>query len=159
MTDSSLSDELWIIDQHAHNVSPACDPCDEDVSRTAHLKDHESGQNGLFVKKIWKLKVQQLERTINYQKLKISNDLLNLKEKEFRDNEFCTCKTFCRIVHQKHNWKKSFSHDISVKFRNLKKPYPCNSCDKRFVNVDCLNLHVRSVHVEDSNVESSQREI
>ena len=103
-----------------------------------------------LVKKIWKLKEMQLEQSIKSEKLKLASDILNLKENEASRNKLCTCKTFCIIVHQKHNWNKSVIQDIIQKFRLLKKSYSCNQCDETFQNVDCLSLHVRKVHEENS---------
>ena len=141
---TNMSDELEILDQRAHNVSP-----DENMKSPTHLKNHIGYvHDGSLVKKIWKLKVMQLEQSISSQKLKLASDILNLKEKEASRNQFCTCKTFWSLVHQKHNWKRSVSQDILNKFRLLENSYTCNCCDITFQNVDCLNLHVRRVHEE-----------
>ena len=140
----NLSGELGVLDQRAHNVSP-----DENMKSPTHLKNHIGYvHDGSLVKKIWKLKVMQLEQSISSQKLKIASDILNLKEKEASRNQFCKCNTFWSLVHQKHNWKRSVSQDILNKFRLLENSYTCNCCDKTFQNVDCLNLHVRRVHEE-----------
>ena len=147
----NLSDELGIIDQRAHNVSPACDLNDESPE---YLKNHiGTVHGGSLAKKIWTLKVTQLEQSISSQKLKLASDILKLKENEDNENKLCTCKSFCRIVHQKHNWKKSFSKEIFNKFKDLDKAYSCNFCDNTFQNVDCLKLHMRSIHLEKSTKE------
>ena len=116
----NLSDELGILDPHSHNVSPACKPCDEVFEKTNDVKSHDTNHHGgSLVKKIWKLKVLQLEKSINSQKLKIASNIIQLKEKEVSENRKCACKRFCRIVHQKYNWKKLFSEEIFNRFQML----------------------------------------
>ena len=90
----NLSDELGIADPRALNVSPAFEP--------SSLNNHDVKYHGnTLVKKIWKLKQIQLEKSINSQKLKLTSDLLQLKEKEFCGSVNCACRTFCRITHKK----------------------------------------------------------
>ena len=67
---------------------------------------------------------------------------MKLKEKEEPTRGMCMCKSFFRIFHQKHNWHKSTIQELVRKFRNLQHCYSCNLCDKTFVNVDTLNLHM-----------------
>ena len=124
-----------------HNVSPAFEQ--------TNLKDHHKKYHGdTLMKKIWKLKQIQLENSINSQKLKLTSDLLQLKENELSGSLMCACKTYCRITHQKHNWRKSMSQDIFLKFKILDKAFFCESCDKTFQNVDCLKLHMKTFHKE-----------
>ena len=137
--EQTLSDELGVFDPRAHNVSPAFQQTN---LREHHTNDHEN----TLVKKIWRLKQVQLEKSIDSQKLKLTSDLLQLKEKELFGSVICACKTFCRITHQKHNWKKSTSQAIFLKFKTLDKAYCCNGCDKTFQNVDCLKLHMNTMH-------------
>ena len=82
--------------------------------------------------------------------VQIASEILHLKEKEVDKNKFCTCKSFCRIVHQKHNCTNSFSQVIFKKFKTLENSYSCYNCDKTFKNVDCLKLHMKSAHVIES---------
>ena len=102
--------------------------------------------------KNWKLKLTQLEKTISSQKLNLTSSLIQLKEKEYSEAKSlkCACKTFCRIIHQKHNWKRSPSQDIYLKF---KASNSCEKCDETFENVDCLQLHMRRIHKEEENGE------
>ena len=145
----SLSDELGIKDPRSHNVSPECEG---NVRNSANLKNHMNTVHGKsLVTKIWQLKVLQLEQSISSQKLRLASDILELKENESNENKLCTCKSFCRIVHQKHNWSRPPSQDILTKFKLLKNSYTCSNCDETFQNVDCLNLHVKRVHEEMHN--------
>ena len=137
----NLSDELGIADPRALNVSPAFEP--------SSLNNHDVKYHGnTLVKKIWKLKQIQLEKSINSQKLKLTSDLLQLKEKEFSGSVNCACRTFCRITHKKHNWKKSTSQEMFLKFKLLDRAYSCENCDNTFQNVDCLKLHMKTFHEE-----------
>ena len=107
--ETSLSDELGIADPRLHNASPVPEP--------PSFKSHDSLNNhgDSLVKKISKLKQIQLEKSINSKKLKLTSDLLFLKEKEFSRSENCACRTFCRITHKKHNWTKSTSQAFFCK--------------------------------------------
>ena len=136
----TLGDELGILDPRVHNVSPAFE---------------QKGQNyptENLLKKIWKLKLAQLEKTISSQKLNLTSSLLHLKEKEYSEIKSlkCACKTYCRIIHQKHNWRRSPSQDIYSKFEVA---YSCEKCDEAFPNVDCLQLHMMRVHKEEEDRE------
>ena len=138
--DKNLSDELGILDPRVHNASP--------VFEQNNLFQNNSTEN--LLKKIWKLKLTQLEKTISSQKLNLTSSLIQLKEKENADAKSlrCACKTFCRIIHQKHNWKRSPSQVIYSKF---KEAYSCEKCDETFQNVDCLQLHMKRIHTEEKN--------
>ena len=144
--EQNLGDELGISDPLAINVSPACGP--------PNLKIHEEKfHRKLMEKKVWKHKLVQLEKSISSEKLKITCDLLNLKEREYCESKMlgCRCKTYCRILHSKHNWKKSISQEIWTKLTILNHAYSCEKCDETFPNVDCLNLHVKTAHNEREN--------
>ena len=139
--ETNLSDELGIADPRAHNASPVFEP--------SNLKNHDLKYHGdTLVNKIWKLKQIQLEKSINSQKLKLTSDLLQLKENEFSGSVNCACRTFCRITHKKHNWKKSTSPEMFLKFKLLDRAYSCENCDNTFQNVDCLKLHMKTFHEE-----------
>ena len=59
----TLSDELGITNRFSHNVSPECDPCDDEIPKIEHLKRHDKMFHGkALIKKIWKLKERQLEQ-------------------------------------------------------------------------------------------------
>ena len=137
----NLADELGILDPLALNVSPACEP--------PNLKIHkERNHRKLLEKKVWKLKLIQLEKSICSEKLKLTSDILKLKESEYCENKMlgCRCQTYCRILHSKHNWKKSISQEIWTKLAKLDLAYTCEKCDETFPNVDCLNLHEKTAH-------------
>ena len=148
--EQNLSDELGILDPRALNVSPACEQ--------SNVKNHDVNHHReSLVKKIWKLKQMQLEKSINLQKFNLTSNILQLKEREFPGSEICSCKGYCRILHQKHNWKKSMSQEIYFKFKTLDNAYCCENCDKTFQNVDCLKLHMKTVHEEGKMGEISSK--
>ena len=61
--ETHLSDELGIVDPRAHNVSPVFEPY--------NFKSHDVNIGDTLVKKIWKLKQIQLEKSISSQKVKV----------------------------------------------------------------------------------------
>ena len=142
---------MSILDPRQYNVSPVNNSGEKHDFRNQEKKVNSDN----LVKTIWKLKEVQLEREINLQKLKLSSDILQLKEKEADESQLCACRSFCRIFHKKHNWKKPASQDLVQKFRSLEKAYPCKMCDEAFPNVDCLNLHEKIAHTERENGEIS----
>ena len=148
--EQSLGEELGMINPRLHNVSPASDQCNTNFKTEVQMKTHEENYHTSreITKKIWKLKEQQLDQTINSQKLKLASEILFLRESEVDKVEFCTCKSFCRIVHQKHNYTRSVGKEIFKKFKALENSYSCDNCDKTFKNVDCLKWHMKSTHVQ-----------
>ena len=94
-----------------------------------------------------------MESQISQQKLKLSMDLLKLRKKENSESLKCNCngKRFCRIFHNKHNWRISVSHTIEKKLVSIS-PNSCNICDKAFNDVAYLKKHVEEHHYK--NVET-----
>ena len=94
-----------------------------------------------------KQRESEMMKKVHDQKVKVASDLFDVMENEMMfDNKKCNCKGFCRIFHEKHNWKRSFSQDKMKQLRVLTKLYSCNYCDKTFVSADNRNLHVENVH-------------
>ena len=60
----------------------------------------------------------ELEKNISVQKFKLVYDVIKLKKQEESDRKLCYFRSFCRIFHGKHNWKKSFSDKTVEKLRN-----------------------------------------
>ena len=149
--EQNLGDELGILDPRQHNVSHECE--EKSIKKDDLKKHNENIVCDSLAKQSWKLKELQLKREINFQKLKIASDILYLKEKEVGESQVCACRSFCRIFHKKHNWKKPISKVIVEKFRDLDKAYSCKTCDETFKNVDCLKLHVNTIHAQVSSRE------
>ena len=77
--EQSLGAELGMTNPRLHNVSPASDQCDIDFKREENMKTHEQNYHGKEItKKIWKLKEQQLDQTINSRNLKLASEILHL---------------------------------------------------------------------------------
>ena len=144
--EQNVGDELGILDPRQHNVSHECE--EKSIKKDDLKKHNENIVCDSLAKQIWKLKELHLKREINFQKLKIASDILYLKEKEVGESQVCACRSFCRIFHKKHNWKKPASQDIVHQFRDLDTAYCCKMCDKTFKNVDCLKLHENNVHAQ-----------
>ena len=142
----TLSEELGISDHRSTNVSFECDA---EFAAVGYLNNHKGSEHDEpTVKEIFKLKLKEmeLEKHISSQKLKISSDLIELKEKEISEERRCRCRGFCRIVHQKHNWRKSYSQIIIKILRKPNSTQICETCDKTFENVDSLKKHMETVH-------------
>ena len=145
----NLSEELGIFDRRSLNVSFECDNGEEEVLnlKTHKQHKHEEKLKDQILK--FRLREIELEKLICSQNVKLTHSLIQLKEQEVSDAWGCKipkCKRYCRIYHQKHNWRKSYSTEIVDKLRTMNLNHPCENCDKTFYNVECLKEHVKSVH-------------
>ena len=79
-----------------------------------HVKDThvEQARSNLFC----------LEKKISSQIKALATSNFRLIQKEIADkHNLCKCRfKFCRIIHTKHNWKKSFVSDIITRFEKVK---------------------------------------
>ena len=118
-TSSSLSTELGMLNLCSHGFKVGeCGLCineTEDLSESAVASSN--GQN-LLQNEFQKMKV--LEETMKNQRMELKLKLLWLKETELKEGQKCQCKTFCRIFHWKHNWRKSSSDQIKDRLEALK---------------------------------------
>ena len=128
-------------------MTSECDPCRKDISKEAHLKMHMKKLHEVESKRI------ELEKKINLQKSNLMSDIYKVKKKEVFSDYKCNCKSFCRIFHNKHNWKKSACQDLSEKLTILIFNNSCNPCDKTFASEDNVIAHKSSEH--DDNFEAS----
>ena len=114
----SLSEELNILDPRSQNVSMDCEKSEKDFQQISKVKnhrdDHEPSIQRIFD---WKLKEMELEKNISVQKFKLVSDVIKLKKQEESDRKLCYCRSFCRIFHGKHNWRKLFSDKLVEKLR------------------------------------------
>ena len=78
-----------------------------------------------------------------------------MKKKEVFSDYKCNCKSFCRIFHNKHNWKRSACQDLSDKLTILIFNNSCNPCDKTFASEDNVIAHKSSEH--DDNLKLAQQ--
>ena len=180
----SLGEELGLSDPRSQNVS--AELCGDRIPKPEDVNNHQLNLKESLAKNIqdWKFKEMELVRKCYSQKMRLTTDLLTLKEKEVFEGKKCKCRGFCRIFHDKHGWRRSFSKEIIGKlclisshpckicdktfenmnilnkhigsFHEKKSAYSCKSCDKTFINVDCLKLHVKNDHVEDCSREGEE---
>lgn len=138
-TDEKDEMQLFV---ETNTVGIQCDPCGDSFVETSNINNHLQNNHEDLKTKMKILKAE-LESKLNLQRMKIASDILLIKEKEHSESEICTCRSYCRIFHKKHNWKRSASQNIVKKLKNL---YSCNLCDKTFLDVANLNLHMRTIH-------------
>ena len=98
--------------QESHNVGVQCDPFGDNFEKKYFLNDHHQKEhaNKLKVIQKYKMKERELENKICVQKHKLTTDYR--QKKEVFDNFQCKCRGFCRIFHNKHNWKKCICKEI-----------------------------------------------
>ena len=111
---------MGILDPKSLNVSLESHHCDYEFGKeqNEHIRSVHEGAN---LKKIFDLKLQErnLEKKIDNQKLRLTSTIFKLREREYLEKDSCNCKRFCRIFHQKHNWKKSPSHVLIARLDHL----------------------------------------
>jgi chromosome segregation ATPase len=151
---TKLSEELGIDDPKSINVSYECGSSDKVFAKFETINVHNKNMHESTVKQLntLNLKKMDLERKLNLQKLKIASDLFEVKKKEV-SNEKCKCKSFCRIYHVKHNFRKSVSQEMINRFKAIQSEYSCDPCDKTFANEDSLKVHTIANHVPVSSRE------
>ena len=157
---SSLSDELAQVGVFT------CDQCNLNFRCEDELKDHKTRTHeAKLSKKLFVLsKLSFLENKVSEQKLQLTSSLYKLKEHEKKKRQFCTCKSFCRIFHNKHNYYHSASDEIFEKleinsivlnvsnnaesehFGAKRKYYCCNQCEKTFQRQGDLKKHKKAEH-------------
>ena len=105
-----------------------------------------------------------MEKKISDQKSNFTSSVFQLKIKEIKESQSCSCRGYCNISHKKHNFVKSRSeelflnmksfsecHDIlshteSIADHIIKKRYTCNQCGNEFSKQGDLKRHYRSEH-------------
>ena len=157
---SSLSEELAQIGIYR------CDQCNIDFTNEGDLKEHNSTTHEIHFKKKLDLlaSLSFLERKVSEQRLELRSSLLELKHQELEKSHLCTCKTFCRIFHKKHNFICSKSDKISLKlelisvntstlnhtngeiFGAKRKQYTCNKCEQKFCRQGDMKKHKKTEH-------------
>ena len=147
----SLSEELGISNPFSLNVSLECDSCDEEHKDERTVKNHIARAHGSIEGKEiihWKLKEMDFEKGIHERKLKLVLALYKLKEKEDLERNTCNCRGYCRILHNKRNWKKSVSKELFSMFSPMMTSHSCEECGKIFDDCGDLKKHIESIHKE-----------
>ena len=130
-TSSSLSTELGMLNLCSHGFKVGeCGLC---INETEDLSESAVASS-------------------NGQNLELKSKLLMLKETELNEGHKCQCKTFCRIFHWKHNWRKSLSDHIKDRFEALKygpilKEFLSEPCEKTLSNIESMREHMNLENV------------
>ena len=117
---TKLSVELGIEDPKSLNVSFECGTSEKVSEEVENVNDHNENLHESKLKELLALnfKKMDLEQKLNLQKLKIAADLYEVKKKEV-SNEKCKCKSFCRIYHVKHNFRRSVSQELIDRLKEI----------------------------------------
>ena len=112
-------------------------------------------KDGCNEKKIMKENEIQLDIQINFQKLQMTEKILELNFKETYENDTCKCKGNCKMNHSNYNWKKRNGQELYSKLLNVNKPeanekdaveilksYSCNPWHISFLNESHLGKHM-----------------
>ena len=65
--------------------------------------------------------LDQFDIQISSQKLKLTENLLELNIRESYNKENCKCKGKCNISHSIYNWKKRYGQHLHAKLLNITK--------------------------------------
>lgn len=161
---SSLSDELKQVQVFQ------CHKCDNSFVTHEDLKKHQKHVHDAKQKRmaVLQTKMNNIAQHLSEQKMSISSSILQFQKKEISLRQSCTCKSYCRIFHTKHNFVKSKSNELFSKLKNisssdaiysvnqeesnnfgtgaLRKSYPCNKCEKGFTKQGLLKKHMKMEH-------------
>ena len=98
-SNSSLKEELAQLQIYQF------EKCTQTFMNQVELEEHNlSAHEKRSVNSDLKVKISILERQVSEQKLTAAKSIFQLKIKEFKDTQFCSCRSYCRITHQKHNY-------------------------------------------------------
>ena len=102
-------------------------------------------------KKIMKEKLNQMDIQINFQKLQMTEKILEINFRESYVKDTCKCKGNCKINHNKYTWWKRNGQELYSKLLNVDKPesnekdaveilksYSCNPWHLNFLNASHL---------------------
>ena len=99
-------------------TAQTCDICGKPFNGQHQLKAHSKNcQKRIYLERC----VYQLEASISKQRTYLNKHIFKVKETEIRDKYSCnsSCKPFCRIFHDKHNWFKNVSEELTEKLHKI----------------------------------------
>ena len=131
----SIGSELGISNPCSLNVSIESEICYDEILNAPASKNHINHQHReADVQKIlhFKMKEIELKKKITDMKFKLLTSAYELREKESVKRHVCTCRSFCRIFHKKHNYAKSGGKDVLEKLKTLN---ACEPCDETFIGL------------------------
>ena len=112
---SSLSDEL-----EEANVFK-CELCHQICSSSDDLKDHirTIHEERLKVKHELLMELGRMQTKIAQQSTQLTSAIFAYQKKERIERKKCTCRTYCRISHGKHNFIKFQSEEFSKELKHI----------------------------------------
>jgi hypothetical protein len=93
-----------------------------------------------------KSKLQFMKRNAQEQRTSLKQSLHALKLKEELSKYTCSCRSFCRVTHSKHNWTKSKSEILLNELNSMETFVECETCNCEFKTLSELEKHVTHVH-------------
>ena len=93
-----------------------CNFCDRKFNSKSDLAVHKKSKHA---KILLESKVKEMISKLTSEKYQLSLKLSSLKVKESKEVGLCQCRSYCRIFHLKHNWKRSESDVLLKKIRDL----------------------------------------
>ena len=95
-------------------------------------------------------KVKELEQMHLEQKMHLTKQIFELKEIEIHKRYTCnsSCKTGCRIFHQKHDWVKSYSDQFTKNLETIivNDEKSCELSEKSPEEFQIKNNHMKTIH-------------
>ena len=111
------------------------------------------------MKKLMKLKVDQLKAQIDLQKLNLTENLLQLNVRDSYEEKMCNCKGKCNLIHNIYNWKIKYGQKLNSKFLKMKEQglkendeevnletFSCNAWGLNFLSESQLRKHIVTSH-------------
>ena len=133
-----------------------CTVCQEKIANPSWLESHKEEKHDNTKLIAWKIKEEALRKQMYEQESNILSDLLNMREKEISDAYNCNCQGFCRIFHNKHNWKASWSQKVAEQLKSRSKN-PCILCKRIFDSEHDLKKHSQDDHKKSISSEDRKR--
>jgi methyl-accepting chemotaxis protein len=150
----SLSEELSMVCKLGNTFE--CIDCEKDFKTNEDLASHVDFEHESWKKKEMKDQLGQFEIQINLQKLKLTEDMLELNIRESYEKEICRCKGKCKIIHSIYNWRKRYGQEFHSKLLNIKKQdsnendalekFSCNPWGLDFLSDSQLKNHIVTSH-------------
>ena len=113
------TDVFQVNPQESEILATDCDCCGKKFQSTFELERHMEENKRSATKYLLLSQLQKIETEVLSQKFHLSVKLAKIKEKETNEQNSCMCRSFCRIFHKKHNWKKSETDHILNKMKDL----------------------------------------
>ena len=146
-------------------ISFKCNECEETFYAHDNLKAHISNEHKRkgYIEQILK-KENYIKTQVFKQKIRLSDSLYQLKQKEEKQRKKCYCKgVFCTIAHSRYRWIVSQTDILFNKYKlmnsELKRKVGCEKCELEFNCEDILKRHKESHHVSDPKFQCQECDV